>query len=44
MTELLDGWAPEDHPEVIEMIRHLAHELLADDDRLLADAGAGATS
>ena len=37
MTELLDGWAPEDHPEVIEMIRHLAHELLA-------DAGAGATS
>jgi EmrB/QacA subfamily drug resistance transporter len=40
MTELLEGWDPDDHPEVVEMVRHLAKELLADDDRLLADAGA----
>jgi len=38
LTEVLEGWDPEDHPEVVEMIRHLAHALLADDDRLLADA------
>ncbi|MGD0311892.1 MAG: MFS transporter [Acidimicrobiales bacterium] len=40
LTELLEGWDPEDHPEVVEMIRNLARALLADDDRLLADAGA----
>ncbi len=38
LTEVLEGWYPEDHPEVVEMIRHLAKALLADDDRLLADA------
>jgi EmrB/QacA subfamily drug resistance transporter len=38
MTELLVGWDPEAHPEVVEMIRHLAKELLADDEQLLADA------
>ena len=38
MTELLEGWDPEAHPEVVEMIRHLAKALLADDDKLLADA------
>ena len=38
LTELLEGWDPEDHPEVVEMIRNLAHALMADDDRLLADA------
>jgi EmrB/QacA subfamily drug resistance transporter len=38
MTELLEGWDPEDHPEVVEMVRHLANALLADDDKLLADA------
>ncbi len=38
MTELLEGWDPETHPEVVEMIRHLANELLADDEKLLADA------
>jgi DNA-binding MarR family transcriptional regulator len=38
LTEVLEGWDPEDHPEVVEMIRHLAHALLADDNRLLADA------
>ena len=42
MTELLEGWDPETHPEVVELIRNLAHELMADDDRLLADAGARA--
>jgi DNA-binding MarR family transcriptional regulator len=38
LTELLDGWDPEDHPEIGVMVRRLAHELLADDDKLLADA------
>jgi DNA-binding MarR family transcriptional regulator len=38
MTELLEGWDPESHPEVVDMVRHLAKALLADDDRLLADA------
>jgi hypothetical protein len=43
MTELLEGWDPEDHPEVVEMIRNLARALMADDDRLLADARPVAT-
>ncbi|HEX4219579.1 MAG TPA: MFS transporter [Acidimicrobiales bacterium] len=43
MTELLEGWDPESHPEVVEMIRDLADALLADDDKLLADARAAAT-
>ena len=43
MTELLEGWDPEAHPEVIDMIHKLAHALLADDDKLLADARAAAT-
>ncbi len=43
LTEVLEGWDPEDHPEVVEMIRHLAQALLADDDRLLADAHPSAT-
>ena len=38
LTELLEGWSPEEHPEVIEMVKHLAHALLADDERLVADA------
>ncbi len=38
MSELLEGWDPDDHPEVAEMIRHLAKALLADDDKLMADA------
>ena len=42
MTELLEGWDPEAHPEVVEMIRNLAKALLADDDKLLADARAAA--
>ena len=42
MTELLEGWDPEGHPEVVEMVRRLAHELLADDEKLLADARSAA--
>ncbi|HTU39152.1 MAG TPA: MDR family MFS transporter [Acidimicrobiales bacterium] len=38
LTELLEGWSPEEHPEVIEMVKDLAHSLLADDERLVADA------
>jgi EmrB/QacA subfamily drug resistance transporter len=41
LTDLLEGWDPESHPEVVEMIRNLAGSLLADDDKLLADAKAG---
>ena len=38
LTELLEGWNPEEHPEIIEMVKDLAHSLLADDERLVADA------
>jgi DNA-binding MarR family transcriptional regulator len=38
LTELLEGWNPEEHPEVVEMVKELAHALLADDERLVADA------
>jgi EmrB/QacA subfamily drug resistance transporter len=41
LSELLDGWDLETHPEVVEMVRRLAADLMADDDRLLADARAG---
>jgi len=44
LTALLEGWDPDTHPEIGEMVRHLAHELLADDEKLLADAGATAGS
>ncbi len=44
LTELLEGWNPEAHPEVVGMIRDLANALLADDDKLLADARAAATA
>ena len=40
LGELLEGWEPDEHPEVVEMIRELARALMADDDRLLADARA----
>ena len=39
LSELLEGWNPEEHPEVVAMIRELAHVLMADDERMLADAG-----
>ncbi|HEY2214093.1 MAG TPA: MFS transporter, partial [Acidimicrobiales bacterium] len=38
LTELLDGWNPEEHPEVIAMVKELAASLLADDNRMVADA------
>ncbi len=38
LTDLLEGWNPEEHPEIIEMVKDLAHALLADDERLVADA------
>jgi DNA-binding MarR family transcriptional regulator len=38
LTELLEGWNPEEHPEVIQLVKDLAHSLLADDERLVADA------
>ena len=38
LTELLEGWNPEEHPELMEMVKDLAHSLLADDERLVADA------
>jgi EmrB/QacA subfamily drug resistance transporter len=43
MTELLEGWDPETHPEVVDMVRNLAKSLLADDNKLLADARSGAS-
>jgi len=39
LTELLEGWNPEEHPEIIEMVKQLAHSLLADDERLVAFPG-----
>ena len=38
LTELLEGWNPQEHPEVIDMVKHLANSLLADDERMLEDA------
>jgi len=38
LTELLEGWSPEEHPEVIEMVKNLASSLLADDTQLVQDA------
>jgi len=38
LTELLDGWNLQEHPEVVEMVKDLASSLLADDERLVADA------
>jgi DNA-binding MarR family transcriptional regulator len=40
LSELLEGWNPGEHPEVVAMIHELARVLMADDDRLLADARA----
>jgi EmrB/QacA subfamily drug resistance transporter len=38
LTELLEGWDVEAHPEISEMVGELAKALLADDEKLLADA------
>jgi len=44
LTELLEGWDPDAHPEIGVMVRRLADELLADDEKLLADASGRAPS
>ncbi len=38
LTELLAGWDPDQHPELEALVRRLADQLLADDEKLLADA------
>jgi pantothenate kinase-related protein Tda10 len=38
LTELLEGWDVGAHPEVAAMVSQLATALLADDDKMLADA------
>jgi DNA-binding MarR family transcriptional regulator len=38
LTELLDGWNPREHPEVIDMVKELASALMADDKRMVEDA------
>jgi DNA-binding MarR family transcriptional regulator len=38
LTELLEGWNPQEHPEVIDMVRELAGALMADDKRMVEDA------
>ena len=38
LTELLEGWDVDSHPEIAEMVGELAKALLADDEKLLADA------
>jgi EmrB/QacA subfamily drug resistance transporter len=38
LTDLLSGWSPIDHPELAELLRTLAQQLLVDDNRMLAEA------
>jgi EmrB/QacA subfamily drug resistance transporter len=38
LADLLAGWHPDEHPELAARLRELAHELLADDVRMLQDA------
>jgi EmrB/QacA subfamily drug resistance transporter len=38
LTELLEGWDVDAHPEIAVMVGQLADALLADDEKLLADA------
>jgi EmrB/QacA subfamily drug resistance transporter len=38
LTELLEGWNPREHPEVIDMVKELAGALMADDERMVEDA------
>jgi EmrB/QacA subfamily drug resistance transporter len=44
LAELLSGWAPDRHPELAARLQQLAHDLLADDERLLRDAGGAAVT
>jgi EmrB/QacA subfamily drug resistance transporter len=38
LTDLLDGWSPDEHPELAQRLADLARELLADDRRLIEAA------
>ncbi len=42
LAQVLEGWDPESHPEVVHLIQELARSLMADDVRLLADARSAA--
>ncbi len=44
LTELLDGWDLDTNTEVVAMVRQLAGELLADDEKMLAAAGLHGTA
>ncbi|HLN15356.1 MAG TPA: MDR family MFS transporter [Acidimicrobiales bacterium] len=44
LADLLEGLDPEEHPELMLLVQQLAHELLADDKKLLADARPRATA
>ncbi len=37
LTELLEGWDPEAHPEIVAMVRDLARQLMADDEAFVQD-------
>jgi EmrB/QacA subfamily drug resistance transporter len=38
LTDLLEGWNPLEHPELMAMVHGLASALMADDERLVGDA------
>ncbi|MDQ2826453.1 MAG: MFS transporter [Actinomycetota bacterium] len=44
LSDLLAGWAPEDHPELAQRLQELAHDLLADDELMLREAAAPTAS
>jgi EmrB/QacA subfamily drug resistance transporter len=44
LTEVLEGWDLESHPEVVAMVQRLADALLADDEKMLAAAGMRASA
>jgi len=44
LRDLLEGWDPDEHPELEALIRRLAIRLLVDDDRLLSAARESARS
>ncbi|MGO9457827.1 MAG: MFS transporter [Acidimicrobiales bacterium] len=41
LGDLLEGWDLDANPEVEQMVRNLAHQLLADDDKLVEDTRPG---
>ncbi len=38
LEEMLGDWSPEEHPELIDHVKHLAQILMADDDKMLEAA------